>query len=213
MDDMPDDIFTETEDVDLDTLRNLGPLRALAGVWEGLKGADVAPKAYGPERREFMERIELQPIDPQSNGPQLLYGLRYETRIEAEGEDRMFHHQLGHWLWEPATGLITLALSIPRAQVALAGGRASADATTFEVSAERGSTEFGICSGPFLERNFRTDAFRMKVTANPDGTWSYSQTTTLTVRGQGVPFAHTDQNTLRRVAAPTPNPAMKRARG
>ena len=36
----PDDIFTEPSNVDPDTLANLGPLRAMAGVWEGRKGVD-----------------------------------------------------------------------------------------------------------------------------------------------------------------------------
>ncbi len=31
----PDDIFTEPSDVDPDTLANLRPLRAMAGIWEG----------------------------------------------------------------------------------------------------------------------------------------------------------------------------------
>ncbi|POA56629.1 FABP family protein, partial [Pseudomonas sp. GW460-R15] len=30
---IPDDIFTEPEDVDPDALANLGPLRHLAGIW------------------------------------------------------------------------------------------------------------------------------------------------------------------------------------
>ena len=42
-----DDIFTEPEDVDPNTLDNLGPLRRLAGVWEGKKGVDLNPKAEG----------------------------------------------------------------------------------------------------------------------------------------------------------------------
>jgi hypothetical protein len=92
---------------------NLGPLRRLAGVWEG-SGVDINPKANGPERREFSERIELQPIDAQSNGPQLLYGLRYHTRILACDEDATFHDQTGYWLWEPVTGLVMQTLSIPR---------------------------------------------------------------------------------------------------
>ena len=29
--------------------------------------------------RAFVERIERQPTDPQTNGPQLLYGRRYHT--------------------------------------------------------------------------------------------------------------------------------------
>ena len=78
---VPDDIFTEPSDVDPDTLANLGPLRRLAGIWEGDRGVDINPKADGPERRVYRERIELQPIDPQTNGPQLFYG---------------FHRRRGH---------------------------------------------------------------------------------------------------------------------
>ena len=33
--DVPNDIFTEPENVDPDTLANLGPLRHFAGIWEG----------------------------------------------------------------------------------------------------------------------------------------------------------------------------------
>ena len=68
----PDDIYTEPSDVDVDTLRNLGPLRGIAGIWEGQRGLDVKPKAEGPKKQAYVERIELQPIDPQTNGPQLL---------------------------------------------------------------------------------------------------------------------------------------------
>src|ERR1035437_3806537 len=111
----PDDIFTEPSDVDPDTLANLGPLRAMAGVWEGRKGVDLNPKADGPERREYIERIELQPIDPQANGPQLFYGLRYHIHINTVEEDATFHDQVGYWLWEPATGLVLQTVAIPRA--------------------------------------------------------------------------------------------------
>jgi len=33
--DYPEDIYTEPSDVDVHTLRNLGPLTRIAGVWEG----------------------------------------------------------------------------------------------------------------------------------------------------------------------------------
>ena len=59
--DIPDDIFTEPEDVDPETLANLGPLARLAGIWEGMRGHDVNPKADGPEQRDYYERIEMQP--------------------------------------------------------------------------------------------------------------------------------------------------------
>ncbi len=80
MDLFPADIFTE-QTADPNTLANLGPLRRLAGIWQSSAGVDVNPKAAGPERRQYSERIELQPIDAQSNGPQLFYGLRYHTHI------------------------------------------------------------------------------------------------------------------------------------
>jgi hypothetical protein len=202
----PEDIFTEPSDVDPDTLANLGPLRAMAGVWEGRKGVDLNPKADGPERREFMERIELQPIDPQANGPQLFYGLRYHIHINTAEEDAAFHDQVGYWLWEPATGLVLQTVAIPRGQAAIAAGQAAADATQFSLLAERGQTEYGICSTAFLEWAFRTDSYRIDVTLNGDGSWSYVSDTMLQVRGRPEPFRHRDRNTLVKVAEPTPNP-------
>jgi len=201
----PTDIFTE-QSTDPDTLANLGPLRRLAGVWEGRTGVDLNPKAQGPERREFSERIELQPIDAQSNGPQLLYGLRYHTRILAADEDATFHDQTGYWLWEPASELVLQTLSIPRGQVAIAAGHATSDADSLVLTARRGDTAYGICSNEFLEYAFRTDAYRIEVTFNANGSWSYVLDTTLMVHGRAEPFQHRDTNTLVRVAEPAPNP-------
>jgi len=202
----PEDIFTEAEDVDPNTLANLGPLARLAGVWEGRKGVDLNPKSEGPEQRDYVERIELQPIDPQANGPQLFYGLRYHVHVMAPPEAATFHDQVGYWLYEPATGLIMQTIAIPRGQVLLAGGHAEPDAKTLVVAASRGSTEFGIASTAFLEYAFRTDAFSLAIVFNDDGTWSYDSRTTLVVKGYAEPFVHRDRNTLSKVAEPTPNP-------
>jgi len=204
MHEYPADIFTES-DPDTNTLANLGPLKGMAGVWEGTKGFDVNPFFPAERRQVYVERIDLQPIDPQSNGPQFFYGLRYHTHIVKPGETETYHDQVGYWLWEPVTGLITHTLTIPRGQVVLAHGYATADARTFDVSAVRGSTVNGICSTPFLEEAFRTESFRIEVTINPDDTWSYFEDTVLVVKGQGE-FHHTDRNTLTRVGAPKPNP-------
>ena len=209
MPEFPADIFTEPSNVDVDTLKNLGPLRGMAGIWEGIKGLDINPKADGPLKQTYLERIELQPIDPQANGPQLFYGLRYATHIVKPGQVETYHDQVGYWLWEPATGTVIHSLAIPRAQIAMAAGKAAADATSFELSAARGTTTYGICSTPFLEYAFRTESFRIKITINPDGTWSYFEDTILMVRGQAEPFHHTDNNTLTRIAAPTPNPLAR----
>jgi hypothetical protein len=212
MDSFPDDIFTEPEDIDPDTLANLGPLTRLAGIWEGKKGVDLNPKADGPERREYLERIEMQPIDPQPNGPQLLYGLRYHIDVQTEEEATTFHDQTGYWLYEPKTGLVMQTLSIPRGQVALAAGRAAPDGKSLKVRAVRGETEYGIASTEFLEWAFRTDSYTLEVTFNDDGTWSYTSDTMLKVRGRDDVFRHRDRNTLTKIGEPTPNRLLTRIR-
>jgi hypothetical protein len=200
----PPDIFTEPSDVSPDGLTNLGPLRRLAGVWQADKGVDVNPKADGPERRTFIEHIRMDVIDPQANGPQLFYGLRYHIHINTPEEDITFHDQVGYWLWEPATGLIMQSLTIPRGQIALASGTAKPGDRTISVSAKRGDVRYGICSTAFLDEHFRTDSYRCDITFNDDGSWTYLIETELFVRG--APFNHHDSNTLKLVEAPKPNP-------
>jgi hypothetical protein len=204
----PQDIFTEPEP-DPHTLRNLGPLTPLAGVWEGRRGLDVHPAAEGTEQNAYIERIELQPIDAQTNGPQMYYGLRYHTRIVKPDDIETFHDQVGYWLWEPATSTVLQTIAIPRGQIALAIGNASPDAKNFELVAERGSVVNGICSNPFLEYAFQTVEYRIRVTIHADGTWSYQQDTILLVRERSEPFHHTDYNTLHRIGAPIPNPTAR----
>ena len=210
MADYPKHIYTEPEP-NPHTLANLGPLTGMAGIWSGSRGLDVNPKADGPERQAFIEHVELQPIDAQTNGPQLFYGLRYHTRIVKPDDVETFHSQVGYWLWEPATGTVIQTLSIPRGQAALAIGHAAADATSFQLEAVRGSTVNGIVSNPFLEHAFKTERFTITVTKHADGTWSYEQTTTLIIPGQAEPFLHTDRNTLHKVGEPTPNPTAQAA--
>jgi hypothetical protein len=216
------DIYTEAES-DEDTLAKLGPLRPLAGVWESADGADTHPVGPGSditghvedgnEDNVFVERYELQPIDPQTNGPQLFYGLRYHTHIVRPGEVETFHDQVGYWLWEPAARRVLHTLAIPRGMTLLAGGSAEPDATEFEVAAKLGSTAFGILSNPFLDSAFRTVAFTMRVTVHPDGTWSYEEHTQLEMPDREGLVDHVDSNTLRRVAEPTPNPLAQPAAG
>jgi hypothetical protein len=208
-----DDLYTEPEG-DPDTLANLGPLGALAGVWRGGSGTDehpVEPAEGGIERNSFVEHYELQPIDRQTNGPQLLYGLRYHTHIVKPGEAETFHDQVGYWLWEPATNAVILTLGIPRGQVLLAGGTAEPDATEFEVRAAVGSEVYGILANPFLDRAFRTLSYRMTVRVHPDDTWSYEEEGVLDIPDREEPFAHVDRNTLVRVGPPTPNPLARAA--
>ncbi len=116
------DIYTEP-DADPDALAHLGPLRGLAGIWEGT-GVDIHPVGPGSDidgpvvdgglENAYVERYELQPIDPQTNGPQLFYGLRYHVHIVKPGEVETFHDQVGYWLWEPAANTVTQTIAIPR---------------------------------------------------------------------------------------------------
>ena len=204
------DIYTEAIG-DPDTLSNLGPLGSMAGTWEGAKGSDQHPVAEGTEHDVFIEHYDLQPIDFQTNGPQLFYGLRYHTHILKPTEAATFHDQVGYWLWEPAAGAVTLTLGIPRGQVLLASGPAEADAREFEVTASVGTEVHGILSNPFLDRAFRTSSYRMHVTINDDGTWSYEEEGILEIPGVAEPFSHVDRNTLTRIAPPVPNPLSRLA--
>ena len=205
MSDFPKDIYTEPTNIDVNTLDNLGPLRAMAGVWRGQRGLDVKPKADGPKKQAYVEHIELQPIDPQTNGPQLIYGLRYHTHVVKPEQVKTYHEQVGYWLWEPATGTVIHTLTIPRGQTVMASGSASADAKEFELIATHGSEDFGICASPFLNYAFKTVEFRIKVNIHADGTWTYEEDTVLSIRDKPELFHHVDRNTLVKVAEATPN--------
>ncbi len=133
------------------------------------------------------------------------------THIIKPDEVETFHDQVGHWLWEPATGTIIQTLSIPRGQAALAMGQAAPGAKTFRLEAIRGSTTNGIISNPFLEQAFRTERYTITVSIHDDGTWSYEQDTVLIIPGQAEPFHHTDRNTLHKLGEPTLNPTAQAA--
>ena len=200
------DIYTEPSPIDVNTLANLGPLAPMAGVWQGTRGLDVKPKAEGAKKQAYVENITLQPIDPQTNGPQLLYGLRYHTHITKPNNVKTYHDQVGYWLWEPATQTIIHTLTIPRGQIVMAVGKAAPDARTFELIATNDDVNFGIRSAPFIEDNFKTVEFRITVTIHDDGTWGYEEDTVMMIKGQDEPFHHTDKNLLHKVADATPNP-------
>jgi hypothetical protein len=50
MSEFPEDIYTEPSNLDVDTLKNLGPLSGMAGIWQGTRGLDVKPKAEGAKK-------------------------------------------------------------------------------------------------------------------------------------------------------------------
>ena len=122
---------------------------------------------------------------------------------------KTYHDQVGYWLWEPASGTVIQTLAIPRGQIAMASGRASADATSFELVARKEADNWAISSNPFLDYAFNTIEYRISVTINADGSWSYDEDTVMIIRGKEEPFHHTDRNTLLKLAEPTPNPLAR----
>jgi len=178
----------------------LGPLAALVGVWEGSKGADVAPAAPDPKdvaRSDYRERMTFESIGRVDNHEQVLYGLRYSTVAWRLGADAPFHEEVGYWLWDAANRQVMRCFIVPRGVSVIAGGTADADAKGFELSAEVGSETYGICSNRFLDAEFKTIRYSLKVTVDGDEL-HYEEDTVLKIRSKDEPFHHTDANTLRR---------------
>lgn len=80
-----------------ENIEKLGPLAPFAGVWEGMKGVDLAPDddRVSVERNEYREHIVLEPIGAVDNHEQRLYGLRYAKTAWRLDADEPFHEEVG----------------------------------------------------------------------------------------------------------------------
>ena len=178
-----------------------GPLGALAGEWEGEGGLDTAfshsqNKVLGTPYRE---KATLKPFGPVDNGAQHLYGLDYKSAMWRGDEDNPFHTEVGYWLWDAATGEVMRGFVVPRGITVLAGGTAAADAKEFTLTAALGGEQYTIGEGRYLAQNATTLSYEVTIVAGAD-TWSYDETTMLRMKELDQPLAHTDHNTLHRVA-------------
>ncbi|MBS0158675.1 MAG: FABP family protein [Nitrospira sp.] len=183
-----------------DLLQYLGPLAALAGVWEGDKGADVAPDDNrGTEHNPYRERLTFEPIGPVNNHEQQLYGLRYSLVVFRLSDGTAFHEESGYWLWDAAAKQVLRCFSVPRGVTVLAGGTVEPDATSFQLAADVGSETYGICSNPFLDREFKTVRFEVTITVHGPDSFSYHEDTQLKMMGRSDLFHHTDTNRVTRV--------------
>ena len=135
-----------------------------------------------------------------------------ERRSEPRQRGALDIYQVGYWLFEPAARAVALTLGIPRAQVLMASGPAGPDDTEFELTAAVGSEIHGILSNPFLDKAFRTLSYRIHITVNADGTWSYEEEGVMRIPGRQEPFSHIDHNTLTKIGPPELNPLAKAAR-
>ena len=183
-----------------DLIEKLGPLAPLAGVWEGSKGDDTAPSDdRGTERNLFRERMTFVPLSPVNNHEQVLYGLRYSTTAFRIGETNAFHEELGYWLWDPLDGQVLRCFMVPRGVTIIAGGKVDPKAKSFELKAAVGSHTYGICSSLFLDREFKTMAYTLKLSFIDAKSFSYEEDTELKLKGQTEIFHHIDKNTLQKV--------------
>jgi hypothetical protein len=183
-----------------DILRHLGPIAVFAGVWEGDKGDDTAPSDdRGTETNLFRERMTFVPIPPVNNHDQRLFGFRYSTISYRIGETTPFHEEVGYWLWDPVATQVLRVFVIPRGVALIAGGTSEPIAKEFTVTAVAGSSTYGICSNQFLDWEFKTVRFDMKVTIHNAGSFSYEEDSQLHIKGQPAIFHHIDKNTLNRI--------------
>lgn len=179
----------------------LGPLAALAGIWESEQGDDfaLAAKERVPRDSKYRERATFEPFGPVDNHEQCLWGLRYATKAWRLGEPDPYHEETGYWLWDAAEQQVMRCFIVPRGVTVLAGGTVAPDATTFELAADVGSPTYGISSNLFLDREFRTVRYELRVTIHGPESFSYEEDTQLLLKGRTEIFHHRDLNTLRRV--------------
>jgi hypothetical protein len=178
-----------------------GPLAGLIGDWEGLGGIDVA---YSHERGEvietpYSEKVTMKPFGPVRNGRQELFGLDYRTAMWRGSESDPFHTEVGYWLWDAATGEVLRCFVVPRGITVTAGGLAAADAAAFTMTSTQEGSPYRIGENTYLAANASTVAYVSNVVVG-DGEWSYDEVTTLRMAEIPGDFAHTDRNTLVRVA-------------
>ena len=180
-------------------IKNLGPLAPLAGTWEGDKGNDTAPsKNLGTLDTPFRERFTFEPLGPVNNHQQELYGLRYNRTAWPAGGSDPFHEDLGYWLWDGQAKQAMRCFIVPRGVSIIAGGTVEPDANSFELTADVGSETYGICSNLFLDKEFKTVRYELKVIIHNDQSFSYEEDTQLQIKGQKDLFHHIDKNTLKR---------------
>lgn len=179
-----------------------GPLGALAGEWEGEGGLDTAYSNSKGEviKTPYLEKVTMKPFGPVANGKQELYGLDYKTAMWRDNEENPFHTEVGYWLWDAATNEVIRCFVVPRGITVLAGGVAAADAKSWTMSAKLGDPGYGISENKYLAQNASSVDYEVNITINEDGSWSYSENTTLKMAVMGGDlFAHTDSCTLKRV--------------
>jgi hypothetical protein len=178
-----------------------GPLAGLVGEWEGDDGLDISWHNVEGEIGEtkFREKVSMKAFGPVDNGTQHLYGLDYRMAAWRADEENPFHTEVGYWLWDGDTGEVMRCFVVPRGSTLIAGGRAKAGDSSFDLEATVGSEVYGILSNKYLAEKARTKKYTCRVSIEGPDVWSYEECTTYD-HAIGGTVAHTDVNRLRRVS-------------
>jgi hypothetical protein len=181
---------------------NYGPLVVLVGTWSGDRGVDRAPEPDGDERNPYYETILFEAAGDVTNAEQqTLSVVRYHQVVTRKSNDKVFHDQVGYWLWDPADDTIVETFTIPRGVAVVAGGKLAAPADVdqelvFKVEADASSPQFGIVQAPFMFKQAKTTAFSHTLTVLGDE-MRYSESTILDIYDKKS-YDHSDVNTLHR---------------
>jgi hypothetical protein len=179
-----------------------GPLAGLIGTWTGDKGVDVAPEPDGEARSPYFETITFEAAGDVTNAEsQVLTVVRYHQVVSRKTTGKVFHDQVGYWLWDAERRTVIQSFTIPRAVCVLAGGTFAgtpdpASGVEIEVAARLGDPDWGVIQSPFMRDKASTVEFSHWLTLRGDQL-HYSETTVVDIYGRR--FDHTDENDLVRV--------------
>ncbi len=176
-----------------------GPLSQLLGKWIGTRGLDTAPEPDRTKHTSFIDELVFMPSGPTINADkQQLVTVSYRHSVRKKEDGNIFHDQIGHWLYEPATGLLMHSLSIPRGVCLLAGGciKQEKEENIFSVRADSTSDSFTIAQSPFMLEKAFTRSFEMTMSVT-DNKITYKQVTQLYIYDKN--FEHVDKSTLKKV--------------
>ncbi|GAB4017539.1 MAG: heme-binding beta-barrel domain-containing protein [Bdellovibrio sp.] len=179
-----------------------GPLEFLIGKWvSDYSGENKAPD---PDRNEentkFRQETVFTPIGDVENHEQTLAVLEYKTLAWEEGDDEEpFHQEVGYWIWDADRNIVMKSFIVPRGIAVNAGGTCKANSKEFKMSAVVGDHTFGVSSNPFLDQEFKTLRYDLKITQIDSNTFSYDEDTQIQIKGHKEIFHHTERNLMKRI--------------
>jgi hypothetical protein len=89
--------------------------------------------------------------------------------------------------------------TVPRGNSFIARGTVERDAKEFDLAADVASETYGICSNKFLNEEFKTVRFEIKITIHSNDSFSYDQDTQLQIKGNPNLFHRTVKKKRSRV--------------